>query len=294
MEIGYIIIMILLLLFALFVGVCIYYNHALTCEYYNIINQKIPKEFQGCKIVLLSDLHENKFGKNNKKLLDMIDAQHPDYIMIAGDMLVKGKCIKADNTLFLLKKLSQRYPIFYAPGNHEEQLERVCAGEEYKDFLEQLENMGVNYLANKSIYLKKGTGKIKVSGLHLPRKYYAKFYEKVTLTVSDLTEFLGRSGKEYEIVLAHNPNYFDTYVQWGADLVLSGHVHGGSVILPFLGGVISTTYELFPKYDFGNFKRGKADLVLSRGLGMHTIKVRLFNRPEVSVITLGEKSTCTK
>ena len=122
--------------------------------------------------------------------------------------------------------------------------------------------------------------------LHLYNFKIPKNGEKIKL--------LDMYGKEYEIVLAHNPNYFDTYVQWGADLVLSGHVHGGSVILPFLGGVISTTYELFPKYDFGNFKRGKADLVLSRGLGMHTIKVRLFNRPEVSVITLGEKSTCTK
>ena len=77
-------------------------------------------------------------------------------------------------------------------------------------------------------------------------------------------------------------------------MVLSGHVHGGIVILPFLGGVISTTYELFLKYDFGMFQEENARMVLSKGLGVHTIKLRLFNVPEISVITLGEESTCEK
>lgn len=277
------------ILLCVIILLCIYYNEALKCEYYRVPKDKLPQAFWGSKIVMLADLHNHEFGKGNIRLLEKIKKESPDYIMIAGDMLVKGKNLKTELVQELLINLSKICPVYYAPGNHEEYLERNFSQEGlYQKFVEEIEKCGVKYLLNQSCYIEKENQKIHVTGLHLPKKFFAKFYEKVTMEKKDLESLIGESKDCYEILIAHNPNYFTAYEKWGADLVLSGHVHGGIVILPFLGGVISTTYELFPYYDFGVFQSGDTQMILSRGLGTHTIKLRLFNVPEISVILLGK------
>ena len=110
-----------------------------------------------------------------------------------------------------------------------------------------------------------------------------------------LEETLGPASKEkYQILLAHNPDYFENYAQWGADLVLSGHVHGGIMRLPLLGGVISPTLLLFPKYDGGLFKKGSSAMILSRGLGTHTLPIRIFNPGELILFTISPKRNLAK
>ena len=265
---------------------CKYYNDALQCENYIIADTQLPKAFRGTKIVMLADLHEHEFGEKNKNLLEKIRAQNPDYIMIAGDLLIKGEYLRAEKVIPFLEQLTTIGPVYYAPGNHEEYLERVCGEKVYGAYLEKLKEIGVTYLANQSVCIKKGTDQIRVTGLHLQKKYFAKFYEPITFEIEHLEELIGKKEGLYELLIAHNPNYLPIYAKWGANLVLSGHVHGGVVILPWVGGVISTTFQLFPKYDFGLFQEGNTKMVLSRGLGVHTIRLRLFNRPEISVITL--------
>ncbi|MBD5087704.1 MAG: metallophosphoesterase [Clostridiales bacterium] len=275
--------------FLLLLLLCIYYNESLKCEYYTIPKEELPQAFWGSKIVMLADLHNHEFGKENIRLLAKIKKENPDYIMLAGDMLVKGETLKTEHLKNFFIELSKICLVYYAPGNHEEYLERQFHEEGlYKKFIKEIEECGVKYLANQSCYIEKENQKIRVTGLHLQKQFFARFYEKVTMEKKDLEELIGKSEECYEILIAHNPNYFSIYEKWGADLVLSGHVHGGIVILPFLGGVISTTYELFPKYDFGMFRLGTARMVLSRGLGTHTIKLRLFNTPEISVVFLGK------
>ena len=98
---------------------------------------------------------------------------------------------------------------------------------------------------------------------------------------------LGKADKDaFSLLLAHNPVWFEDYAAWGADLTLSGHVHGGVVRLPFLGGVLSTSFRLFPKYDGGYFTKEGKHMIISRGLGAHTIPLRLFNPAELVVIEL--------
>ena len=97
---------------------------------------------------------------------------------------------------------------------------------------------------------------------------------------------MGKAPEGYTILLAHNPNYFDVYADWGADLSLSGHIHGGMIRLPLIGGVLSPETLLFPKYDAGVFENGAAKMILSRGLGRGRMGIRLFNPPEVVSITL--------
>lgn len=266
---------------------CFYYNRTLHPVYYEILDSNIPDAFRGSKVVMLSDLHNYTFGKDNEKLLHKIDLEKPDYIMIVGDLLVKAKKLYTTNAVTLLQQLAKKYPVYYAPGNHEEELERQFREDgSYLAFIQMITEAGVHYLANESVYLEKNGEKIRVTGLHLEKKYFSKAYKKVDLEMDELKRIIGEKKEEYEILLAHNPVYFPVYARWGANLVLSGHVHGGVVILPFLGGVLSTAFELFPKYDYGLFECGKAKMVLSKGLAMHTIKLRLFNKPEISVIKL--------
>lgn len=286
MKIIGVIVTVLALVVIVLVLLCKYYNDALQCEYYTIEDANLPKVFQGTKIVMLADLHEHEFGTKNKRLLEIIKGQKPDYIMIAGDLLVKGECLHGENMISFLERLVSICPVYYAPGNHEEYVERICGEEIYGEYLAKLKKIGVVYLANQSVYLTKEGNKIRVTGLCLQKKYFAKCYESVTFELKHLEELVGKKQNEYEILIAHNPNYLPVYAKWGANVVLSGHVHGGVVILPLIGGVISTTFQLFPKYDFGMFEEENTKMVLSRGLGVHTVKLRLFNKPEISVISL--------
>jgi predicted MPP superfamily phosphohydrolase len=82
------------------------------------------------------------------------------------------------------------------------------------------------------------------------------------------------------------------YVEWGADLVLSGHLHGGIVRIPGLVGAISPSFEIFPKYSGDLYYEEDTAIVVSKGLGTHTINIRLFNSAEVVVIHLKSDNSC--
>ena len=119
------------------------------------------------------------------------------------------------------------------------------------------------------------------------RKYFKKFNDYV-LETEEITEALGvcEESDAFQILLAHNPVYFKQYAAWGADLTLSGHLHGGIIRLPLIGGVITPQAKLFPRYHAGKYQIGKKTLIVSRGLGTHTIPIRFNNKPELSVIHL--------
>ena len=122
--------------------------------------------------------------------------------------------------------------------------------------------------------------------LELSKGYYKKL-SKQSLDLSYIEEQIGTGNKDsFHMLLAHNPAYFESYAKWGADLTLSGHVHGGIMRLPFFGGVIDPAYHIFPKYDAGLYENEEKRMIVSVGLGTHSIKVRLFNPPKIDLITL--------
>ncbi len=238
------------------------------------------------KIVLLSDMHNKSFGENNRKLVTAIDRISPDIILIAGDMYTASKGQGAKEALKLMEALAGRYPVYYGNGNHEHKtaLYPEEYGNVYQIFTKELKRLGVRHLVNEKASLM-GWG-LAIYGLELDRDYYRKFQKK-EMDKGYLEKILGRPDpSEYSILIAHNPDYFEDYATWGADLVVSGHVHGGLMRLPFLGGVISPAMRLFPKYDGGFFEAGKSRLVLSRGLGTHTLPIRIFNPGELVAIRL--------
>lgn len=226
------------------------------------------------RICFLSDLHCCQFGKNNCRLIKKIQELNPDVILISGDLIVKNGR-HTERALGLLKELSLRYPVYYSPGNHEIKMPG------YEEYRRRVRAMGISYLENQTAEM----GNAQICGLDLPLAYYHKVWQKQELSTKEMEMFLGKKQEDrYTILLAHNPEYFSTYKDWGADLILSGHVHGGIMRIPVLGGVIAPSLQLFPRYDAGVFHEGDITMILSRGLGTHHIKLRFFNAPELIVI----------
>ncbi len=248
---------------------------------HTIKNHKLTGNYRA---VVLADLHNKKFGKGNQLLLQAIDEQKPDGIWIAGDMLTARPGKSLEPALEFLTALAGKYPIFYANGNHEHRIKLYpeTYGDMAEKYAEGLKEIGIQPLVNTCEKL--ADLNIAIYGAEIDREYYKRFVIP-HMEVDCLTETLGKPRiEEYTVLLAHNPDFFPVYAKWGADLVLSGHVHGGMVRIPGWKGVVSPNVRFFPKYDGGEFKEGKSIMILSRGLGMHTIPVRLFNPGELIVI----------
>lgn len=260
---------------------------------YNVEFKNLPTSFHGCRIGFLADLHNNEIGANNEILLSELKKQRPDYILCGGDMIVgshRGVC-EYDRAIDFLKEAVKIAPVFFSFGNHEERLRNPELFETslFELFLERLERIGVHVLDNYGVQLVQNGDTISIKGLSIDMECYKRWWNRVPLSVSQITTKIGRKDG-FTILLAHNPVYFKSYDSYGGDLVLAGHVHGGLMVLPFLGGVISPELALFPKYDAGYFKGKYSQMIVSRGLGVHTLPIRINNRPEVIMITL--KKTC--
>ena len=228
------------------------------------------------RIVLLSDLHKRRFGSGQKRLIRTVAACKPEYILIAGD-LISRKMTDFAETERLLRRLGALAPVIVSEGNHEADLSPL----HYADFRSAVRRSGARYLKNEIISI----GGMHFAGLALSSGYYRGggtfgFRGAETCTKKTMRLLLGKC-PAHTLLLAHNPLCFPVYAEWGAELTLSGHVHGGAVRLPLLGGLLSPERTFFPKYDKGRFRLGDSEMIVSGGLG----KLRLFNPPEICLIT---------
>lgn len=254
---------------------------------YTCVSEKLHKEG---KFILLSDLHNKSFGKDNERLLRAIEREKPDVILMAGDMYTSARNKDNAEVAEFVSRLAGKYPVYYANGNHEHKtrLYPETFGSMYRDYMEKIEAAGAVILVNDKVFL--SDYNMEIYGLEIEREYYKKFVNQ-SMGKEYLTETLGKTDLwKFNLLIAHNPDYFDAYADWGADLTVSGHVHGGLMRLPVLGGMISPKLKLFPHYDGGRFEKGKSVMILGRGLGTHTLPIRIFNPGELAVIQLTEKS----
>lgn len=264
--------------------VMLYDTHRFVVEQHTFTDSRIRKK---CRAVVLADLHNKCYGKNNENLIAAIREQKPDMILVAGDIITAKPGKSLDIAIHLMKELAKDYPVYYGNGNHEQRIKLYPEkyGELCDAYDKALGEMGVHRLSNAYTVLEEYG--IAVFGVEIDRFYYKRFGVQ-HMTPEYLPGVLGQPEEKcYNILLAHNPDYFPQYAAWGADLVLSGHVHGGMVRIPFWNkGVASPNIRLFPKYDSGIFKQDKSVMWISRGLGMHTIPIRLFNPGELMVLDL--------
>ena len=251
--------------------------------FYRLSSDKISKPV---KFVLLADLHDKKYGKNNEKLLKAIYEEHPDAVLVAGDILTALEEREENVAEKFIERLAEKYTIYYGLGNHEAKMRwgRKRFGNRYEAYMDAIKATGAIILQNE--YCNYKDENIRIYGLDMIYHYYKRL-KKIEMEETYLEETLGKFDTDYyNILLAHNPTYFEDYAKIKPDLVLSGHLHGGLIRLPFLGGVISPSLQLFPKYDGGKFEYEHSTMILSRGLGIHSIGLRMWNQAELVVIEI--------
>ncbi len=255
-------------------------NKAIRINEIEIKSCKIPKSFSGYRIVQVTDLHNDKFGENNIKLINKVKEGRPDIIVITGDF-IDSRFTNAEISINVAKQLVKIAPTYYIAGNHESRLSI------YPDFKENLISMGITVLDNERISLKKDNDNISLSGM-TDIDFNAEYQidevaDKATKEQLSQIEF---DNSTYTILLAHRPEFLDIYATTGADLVLSGHTHGGQACLPFIGGLYAPGQGFFPKYDSGIFNKDNTTMIISRGLGRSLFPFRFNNNPEIVVVKL--------
>ena len=146
----------------------------------------------------------------------------------------------------------------------------------------ELEEAGVVVLSNEYVLLERSGDRVLLAGIDDPNGFAdQKTPEELAQEVREAW------GDGFWLLLAHRNNYFEKhYSLLGADLVISGHGHGGLIRLPFTDGLVSAERRLFPSYTAGFYTANGSDVFVSRGLGNSGLTLRLFNRPEVVVLTL--------
>jgi hypothetical protein len=276
----------ILILAALSVAVIYHDTHSFVVRNYEIPTDKVEGDYT---FVLLSDLHGYTFGENNEKLISAVKDIAPDAVLCAGDMFtghrINGE-IQYGRGLHVLTEMAKFCPVYMGNGNHERKVKNLKYeyGNLFDRYRSMLQRAGVQVLENDSTWF--SDKNIRITGLDLNLEYFRKVV-KQKMEPGYVERLVGSPDKRaFQILIAHNPQYFDEYRSWGADLTVSGHVHGGIIRLPLLGGVISPSIALFPKYDGGRYEKDGKYMVLSRGLGTHSIHVRMFNPGEVSVIKI--------
>lgn len=233
--------------------------------------------------VYITDLHNAVWNNDREHLPDIIDHLRPDLILCGGDMLIAHPGETVDAALYFMNRMLDIAPVYFGLGNHEfrSRIYPETYGTMYSDFMDPLLSRGMILLDNQRAETNVRGVEVSVCGLSIPRRNYRRFGEN-PLAVEKVTCLIGSPDpSRLSILLAHNPKYRETYLEWGADLTLCGHYHGGVVGLPKNRGLISPTFELFPSGVRGRIRKEGKTLITSGGLGEHTIPVRIRNPREL-------------
>lgn len=243
------------------------------------------------KFAVLTDLHGAVFGENNRELYNAIMEEKPDVVLVLGDMLVRTEFSTAGPAEKLLAKIARELPVCYALGNHEYiLLQKEELREAYLQYERKLTDAGVCFLHNEHTGMEINGTDFVFYGLELPMEYYKK-PKSPMLSLTEMEKFIGIPYMDgIHVLLAHNPKYGNTYFSWGADLILSGHYHGGIVRFSKHVGLTCPQFLLFPPYCCGDFHEGGSHMIVSAGLGEHTIPVRIHNPRELLLVVLKPKT----
>ncbi len=236
------------------------------------------------RIVLISDLHGNSFGKDNERLINKIKTLQPDITCLAGDFIDDNNTPE-DNTEFikLLKNLKEINPVYYSYGNHD----LNYFNKNGFNLIDEIKNTGCVVLDEDFVDIDIKNKKIRLGGIFdyaFNQQYISTEEWMLDSTFVFLDEFTDTD--RTKILMCHRPESFiyDNASFWNIDYVLCGHTHGGIWRLPFIGGVIAPEQGLFPEYDKGEFDINNIKMIISSGLSGYKKIPRLFNSPEITVI----------
>ncbi len=255
---------------------------------YRILSKKVGRQ-GSIRLAFLSDLHGMRFGQGNCRLVQAVEEARPDLVLVGGDMMVGEPNPRLEAAEDLLDSLVKKFPVYYAFGNHEGRLmeDPEKYGDTFPRFYQRLQGKGVCFLRNQKVSVDVGAGvPVALWGWDGERRFYRKL-RRVVMEDGYLDGVLGKpDAKAYNILLAHNPQFAQAYFSWGADLILSGHYHGGICRFSENRGLVAPNFRLFPPYCCGLFSKGSQRMAVSPGLGEHTVRFRIHNPRELIVIEI--------
>lgn len=227
---------------------------------------RLPKAFDGFTILQVSDLHNRAYGKDGQELLRAIETLDFDMAALTGDLLDRHLPKQRKNVYALLKALKDKTPVYFVEGNHEAEIGH------WDSIKAELTDRGVHVLDNEAMTLMRENDQLALCGIR---------------EEASPEEYEGLIPKDRcAILLTHHPERIEEYAKTGVDLVLSGHAHGGQVRI-FGQGLYSPDQGIMPRYTSGVYAKGRTKLYVSRGAGTHSfLPPRIFNRPEIDLITL--------
>ena len=275
-------------------------------KHYRILNNKNDAHL---RLIYISDFHNKMYRCNNDKLIKDILSQKSDYIFLGGDLIdfsalgEKFNVIKYENAISFLEKLSKSLAknnensnynlnrIFLSFGNHELRL-KDSKNENlniiFNEIIKEIESFGICILDNITFDLNEN---YTVSGMSLYKGYYANKFSRhkkhKSIDKEIFNKYYGNLDRnKFNIMLFHKPDYIEDFIDYGFDLVLSGHNHGG--LIKFNGGctLFSPDFDFMPKYNYGLYGFKGSSAIVTSGLGEHMIRIRVNNRPEFVVVDI--------
>lgn len=267
----------------LFIAWVVWDNTRIAVTTMEIESERLPKEFDGYRIVQVSDLHNDEFGEKNERLLAVIKEAKPDMIAITGDLL-DSRRTSVEKAANFVREAIKIAPCYYVTGNHESRMKK-----EYAQLEQSMTEAGAYVLRNAKVSLEKDGETITLAGIDDPRFVLASDkVEKMEKVIGKVLDDIVQDvpDEQFTILLSHRPELFDLYCDYDLDLVLTGHVHGGQFRIPGIGGIIGPGQGLLPDYDAGLYSKENTKMVLSRGLGQSIFPFRLNNPPELVVVVL--------
>ena len=276
----------LMIVAVVLIGWIVWDNTRIVVTEIEIDSVQLPESFDGYRIAHVSDLHNDEFGENNEKLLALIESAEPDMIAITGDLL-DSRRTDVEKALNFVQQVAKIAPCYYVTGNHESR-----EGKTYEQLEKGMIEAGVTVLRNDKRLLERDGDAIMVAGIDDPRfvlntDRQAKMENVIGNVLAGLLQ--DEPKEQFTLLLSHRPELFELYCSYDLDLVLTGHVHGGQVRIPGIGGVIGPGQGLLPDYDAGLYSEGDTSMILSRGLGQSIIPFRINNPPELVVVTLNKQ-----
>lgn len=254
-------------------------NSTLELNTYTVTGDRIPPAFSGFRIAQVSDLHNGQMGEHNRDLLSMLRDAQPDMIAITGD-LIDSRRTNMDVALDFAREAVKIAPCYYVTGNHEG---RVA---DYHKLRNGLTALGVTVLESTRVELVRNEETLVILGINDPMFHRDDLHHDGQAARKIKLKELVNAGDAYTVLLSHRPELLDIYAYAGADLVLTGHAHGGQFRLPFFGGLFAPNQGFFPEYDAGMYVRNSTTMIVSRGIGNSIFPFRINNRPEVVLIEL--------
>lgn len=254
--------------FILIIISVIYNYFQISQVYINTINLDSDKINNKLKITQITDFHSNKYI-NLEKLFNSIAKFNPDIIVLTGD-IIDFKTKDLDLALDLVKRALNITPrVYFVNGNHE--VRSIFN----KELTKKMENLGAIFIENKNIVTEINDQVISISGVGFfaEREDYNKTFRNL-------------NNNYYNILLSHSPNRPIKYLSTLEDLILTGHTHGGQIRLPLIGAIVAPGQGLFPKYDKGITMLENTVLYIDSGLGNSVYPIRLFNRVQITNITI--------